>query len=91
MFVSLFALFFYLFLISTGQYPVVFDKTDHSDPTMYCDEFDLKKISNMTETPKIIIIGKIIILNHLLILKFHVGRLFSGYLKLGLLGGMDDL
>ena len=57
MFVSLFALFFYLFLISTGQYPVVFDKTDHSDPTMYCDKFDLKKISNMTETPKIIIIG----------------------------------
>ena len=61
MFVSLFALFFYLFLISTGQYPVVFDKTDHSDPTMYCDEFDLKKISNMTETPKIIIIGKIVL------------------------------
>ena len=27
-------------------------------PQVHCDEFDLKKISNMTETPKIIIIGK---------------------------------
>ena len=61
---------FYLFLISTGQYPVVFDKTDLSDPTMYCDEFDLKKISNMTETPKVIIIGKVIVLN------FHIVYLF---------------
>jgi hypothetical protein len=43
----------------------VFDKTDHSDPTMHCDEFDLKKISNMTRNPKIIIIGKIFI-------KFHI-------------------
>ena len=84
MFVSLFALFFYLFLISTGQYPVVFDKTDHSDPTMYCDEFDLKKISNMTETPKIIIIGKILVLN------FHVIYLptvvFKKVHKIGLYG-----
>ena len=63
MFVSLFALFFYLFLISTGQYPAVFDKTVHSDSTMYCDEFDLKK---MTETPKIIIIGKIALNCHIL-------------------------
>ena len=46
----------------------VFDKTDHSDPTMHCDEFDLKKISNMTRNPKIIIIGKIFI-------KFHIGTL----------------
>ena len=70
MFVSLFALFFYLFLISTGQYPVVFDKTDHSDPTMYCDEFDLKKISNMTETPKVIIIGKVIVLDFYIVYLF---------------------
>ena len=66
MFVSLFALFFYLFLISTGQYPAVFDKTVHSDSTMYCDEFDLKKIYNMTETPKIIIIGKIALNFHII-------------------------
>ena len=34
-------------------------------PQVHCDEFDLKKISNMTKTPKIIIIGK-------KILKFHI-------------------
>ena len=28
-------------------------------PQVHCDEFVLKKISNMTKTPKIIIIGKI--------------------------------
>ena len=33
-------------------------------PQVHCDEFNLKKISNMTKTPKIIIIGK-------KILKFH--------------------
>ena len=27
-------------------------------PQVHCDKFDLKKISNMTKTPKIIIIGK---------------------------------
>ena len=27
-------------------------------PQVHCDEFDLKKISNMTKTTKIIIIGK---------------------------------
>ena len=27
-------------------------------PQVHCDEFDLKKISNMTKKPKIIIIGK---------------------------------
>ena len=34
-------------------------------PQVHCDEFDIKKISNMTKTPKIIIIGK-------KILKFHI-------------------
>ena len=38
--------------------------------TMHCD--DLKKISNMTETPKIIIIGKIV-------LKFHRYKLFLNF------------
>ena len=72
MFVSLFALSFYLFLICIGQYPAVFDKTDHSDTTVYCDEFDLKNISNMTETPKIIIIGKIALNFHKVIFTRHV-------------------
>ena len=34
-------------------------------PQVHCDEFDLNKISNMTKTPKIIIIGK-------KVLKFHI-------------------
>ena len=34
-------------------------------PQVHCDEFDLEKISNVTKTPKIIIIGT-------KILKFHI-------------------